>query len=152
MTILEQYTDMAGKIRMVVRLSNNETIPLKFQTQPTIQQLNDIETAYILAHLYDNVRQETINILDHAELIREFITLVKQNPTVNLTQYNNWLGTKQWWESATIRFLVYKLAMALASKAEVTLTSYTETQVLQKLRDWIVATPARKIEKVIFNI
>jgi hypothetical protein len=114
--------------------------------------LNEIEANYLVLHQYDNVQQEVIDLKDHYNLIRDFITLVKQNPTVNLTQYNNWLATKQWWEAATVRFFVYKLATQLAQKAEVTLTSYTESQVLQKLRDWIVATAARKIEKVIFNI
>jgi len=152
MEILEQYTDMAGKIRMVARLSNGETIPLKFQSQPTTQQLETIEASYIDHHLYDGVQQETISILDHADLIREFISLVKQNPTVTLTQYNTWLSKKEWWESAVIRFFVFKLATALSAKADVVLTDYTESQVMQKLRNWIVATPVRKISKVIFNM
>ena len=60
-------------------------------------------------------------------LITEFLTLVKQNPTVTLTQYNNWLATKQWYESATIRYFVYKLAIGLAQHYGVVLSNYTES-------------------------
>ena len=91
MTIIEQTIDLAGKIRMIVQLTNGEIIPLKFSTQPSTTQLNEIEASYIVAHQYDSVQTVTINLSNHYELIREFVTLVKQNPSVTLTQYNNWL-------------------------------------------------------------
>jgi hypothetical protein len=87
----------------------------------------------------------------HEALITEFVTLVKQNPTVTLTQYNNWLAGKQWYEAAIIRYFVYKTAIGLAEHYGVSLTSMTESFVLGKVRDWLVNTPARKLEKVIFN-
>ena len=152
MTIIEQTIDLAGKIRMIVQLTNGEIIPLKFSTQPSTTQLNEIEVSYIVAHQYDSVQTVTINLSNHYELIREFVTLVKQNPSVTLTQYNNWLTGKQWYEAAVIRFFVYKLAMGLASHAEVSLTGLTESFVLGKVRDWFVNTPTGKIERVVFNI
>ena len=151
MTIIEQTIDLAGKIRMIVQLTNGEIIPLKFSTQPSTTQLNEIEASYIVAHQYDSVQTVTINLSNHYELIREFVTLIKQNPTVTLTQYNNWLAGKQWHEAAIIRFFVYKLAMGLAEHSEVSITSYTESFILGKVRDWLVDTPAKKIEKVVFN-
>jgi len=90
-------------------------------------------------------------ITKHKELITEVVMRLKNNPTTTLTQYNNYLSTKQWYEQAIIRFFVYKVAMGLAEYHGVVLTNYTETQVLQKVRDWIVATPAKKLSKVIFG-
>lgn len=151
MTIIEQTTDLAGKIRMVIRLSNGEYLPLKFSVQPTTTALEDIEANYLVLHQYDSVQQEEISIYDHSELIKEFIQKIKDNPTVTLNQYNTWLGSKLWYEQAILRFFVYKLATKLSERAEVSLTDYTESQVLGKLRDWIVATPIRKIAKVVLN-
>lgn len=84
-------------------------------------------------------------------LITEFVTKVKTTPTITLAQYNTWLGTKQWYDAATIRYFVKRLADGLALHHGVVLANYTEITVLGKVRDWIVATPARKLEKVIFN-
>jgi len=151
MIILEQYIDMAGKIRAICQLSNGETINLKFQTQPTQLELDTIEDRYIEQHQYDDLQQESISIYDHVDLIIEFITKIKSTPTITLTQYNTWLGTKQWWETAIIRYFVYQLAIQLAQKYDLVLANYTETTVLGKLRDWIVATPIGQISKIVLN-
>jgi hypothetical protein len=151
MNIISQYTDMAGKIRATCRLNLGELISLKFQTQPTQAYLDSLEAQYIEAHALDNVQQVTFNLLDHADLIREFVVLVKANPTVTLAQYNNWLGTKTWYQSAVIRYFVFTLATILAAKADLTLTTMTETAVLGKLRDWIVATDGKKIAKIVYG-
>jgi hypothetical protein len=89
--------------------------------------------------------------MKHNDLITEFVTMVKQNPSVTLAQYNTWLGKKQWYEQAIVRYFVYKTAVGLAEHHNVSITSYTETFVLGKVRDWLVATPARHLEKIIFN-
>lgn len=89
--------------------------------------------------------------MKHEDLITEFVTLVKQNPTTTLAQYNTWLGKKQWYEQAIIRYFVYKTAVGLAEHYNVSITSYTENIVLNKVRDWIVSTPTRNLEKIIFN-
>lgn len=84
-------------------------------------------------------------------LITEFLTLVKTNPTVTLTQYNNWLAKKQWYEVSIIRYFVYTLAMGIAKHHGVTLANYTENTIFTEVRDWLSETEWRKINKVIFN-
>lgn len=90
-------------------------------------------------------------ITAHVELIKEVVTKIKANPTLTLAQYNNYLSGKPWYEQAIIRFFIYKLAVGLAQSYGVTLTDYTETQILSKVRDWIVATPTNKLAKIILN-
>jgi hypothetical protein len=41
--------------------------------------------------------------------------------------------------------------MGLAQLHGVILANYTESTVYTKVRDWIVATPAKKLSKVIFG-
>jgi len=151
MTITEQYTDMAGKIRMVVLLSTGQSILLKFQTQPTTQQLNDIEADYILAHEYDSFTNLTYELLDNIELLREVVTEIKTHPTLNLTQYNNYLAGKEWYEQAIIRYFIFVVALGLAQHYEKNLANLDETTILVNVRDWIVETPAKKIAKILFN-
>jgi len=151
MIILDQTTDLAGKIRMTCQLSNGETLALKFQEQPTTTVLEEIETNYLANHQYDTIQQETISIYDHANVIKDFIAKVKATPTVTLAQYNTYLAAKPWYESAIIRFFVFKLATALDQKNGIVLASLTETEVLTKLRNWIVATQAAQIAKTVLN-
>ena len=132
-------------------MANGMTIPLKFQVQPTQAQLDAIEASYTVQHQYDSVNQEIVSIYDHIDLLKDFIAKIKATPTVTLTQYNTWLATKQWWEAATIRFFVFKLATLLANSKGLTLSNYTETEVLGKLRDWIVAKPSKEIAKVVLG-
>jgi len=152
MELIRKDVDLAGKWRARVRLSDGSLVTWKFNHDPSTPELEALEAPHIDLHLYDDVEQEEANVLDHEELIREFVTLLRQNPSTTLTQYNNWLGNKNWGEEAVIRFFVYKLATALADKAEITLSSLTENQVMTKLRDWLVNSPVRKIEKVVFNL
>lgn len=39
MKIVEQITDMAGKIRVMVEIDNTRSIPLKYQSEPTQEQV-----------------------------------------------------------------------------------------------------------------
>ena len=151
MTITEQYTDMAGKIRMVVLLSTGQSILLKFQTQPTTQQLETIEADYILVHEYDGLTNLTYELLDNIELLREVVTEIKTHPTLNLTQYNNYLAGKEWYEQAIIRYFIFVVALGLAQHYEKNLANLNETTILVNVRDWIVETPAKKIAKILFN-
>lgn len=136
---------------MVVQLSNGEMIPLKFASQPSTTALNEIEASYLDQHQYDSVRQEVVSLYDHVDLIKEFVKKIKDNPNVTLNQYNTWLGTKLWYEQAILRFFVFKLATLLSTHYDITLTDLSESQVLGKLRDWIVATPSRKLAKAILD-
>lgn len=151
MIILDQSIDLAGKIRMTCQLSNGETIALKFAEQPTQAELDNIEADYIAQHQSDHIAHETISIYDHIDVLKDFIAKIKATPTVTLAQYNTWLATKQWYEAAIIRFFVYRLAQAVATKKGYTLSNYTETVILGYLRDWIVATPGNEIAKTVIG-
>jgi hypothetical protein len=132
-------------------MSNGETIVLRFIHEPTQAELDAIETNYLAEHQYDAIQQQVINIYDHVDLIKDAITRLKANPTLTLTQYNTWLATKQWHEAAVIRFFVFKLATLLANSKGLVLANYTETEVLTKLRNWIVATDGKTIAKTVLD-
>ena len=151
MTIKETYQDMAGKWRYIVELTTDETIMLKFSEIPTTTALETIEADYILAHEYDSFTNLTYELLDNIELLREVVTEIKTHPTLNLTQYNNYLAGKEWYEQAIIRYFIFVVALGLAQHYNIILVNLTEAKILTSVRDWLVETPAKKIAKILFN-
>ena len=152
MTITEQYIDMAGKIRMVVLLTTGESILLKFSEQPTTTALEIIEANYIEAHEYDNLTNLTYELLENIELLQEVVTEIKKYPSLTLTQYNNYLANKTWYEQAIIHYFIFVVAMGLAQHYDKSLANLDETIILINVRNWIAETPAKKITKILFNI
>ena len=152
MTITEQYIDMAGKIRMVVLLTTGESILLKFSEEPTTTALEIIEANYIEAHEYDNLTNLTYELLENIELLQEVVTEIKKYPSLTLTQYNNYLANKTWYEQAIIRYFIFVVAMGLAQHYDKSLANLDETIILINVRNWIAETPAKKITKILFNI
>lgn len=89
--------------------------------------------------------------MTNENLIKEVIQRFKDVPTTTLTQFTNWLNTKQWWEAATVKYFMYRTAVGLAQYHGITLSDYTENVIFTQVRNWLSATELRKIEKVIFN-
>lgn len=151
MTITEQYTDVAGKIRMVVLLSNGESVMLKFDHQPTEAELNTIEASYI-----SNVTIERLPVVQYEmskfkDLFRVVVEAIKANPSMTLTQYTTYLNTRQWYESAIINTFMYTIAINLAEKHGVTFANQTQSTIWTAVRNWIVSTPTRKIARILFS-
>jgi hypothetical protein len=126
-------------------------LSLQFNHDPSVEELQQAVINYGEATQYDKFRVIEFNLMDHKVLLKWFIQYIKDHPTITLSQYNTLLATKAWWEAATIRYFVYMIAIGLAQHYGVNLTSYTETFILGKVRDWIVATPIRKIARIVFG-
>ena len=142
-----------GWYDVLVQLDDGSGLRLSYKTLQSdaviIATAQDIVNRQEAERQYNSIETLPFDILDHKVLLKEFVQKIKENPTVTLAQYNTWLGTKQWYESAIIKYFVYTLATKLAERKGITLTDYTETQVLQKVRDWIVNTNLRTIGKTI---
>jgi len=148
---IEQYIDLAGFYRVLWQMANGENISLKFNHDPSDAECLAQETKYMELHQYDAFSQLRYELLDNIDLLHEVVTLLKENPTVNLTQYNNYLSTKTWYEQAIVNYFLFTVAVGLAENYGVTLVDFTAAEVLKEVRDWIVATPAKKIAKILFG-
>ncbi len=151
MTITEQYTDAAGKIRMVVLLSNGESVMLKFNEQPTTTALNDIEANYIDNVTVERLPQMQYQLLGNKDLFKELVTAIKAKPTMTLANYTTYISTRQWYEQAMCNFFLYTVGMGLAEKFGVSMANYTQTTIWTQVRNWIVATPAKNIARILFG-
>jgi len=150
MEILKVKENIGG-LRYIVRLTNDYITSFYSNSTLTESQLIDMETQYIIDHQYDHVKKKEINILDHEDIIREFVILIKDNPNVNFTQYNNWLTSQTWQTKAILNYFIFSLSEKIANKLGINLDNYTEAQVLLYLRDWIVEKTGQEIEKVIYG-
>lgn len=149
--IVEQYTDMAGKIRIVWQTTDGVRLFLKFNAQPTEAELLAIEEQYTEEHSDDDLVPAVFNLLDNRQPVIELIRYIKTNPEVTPNQINDWYATKQWYEQEILRALVYYIGTILAERKEIDLTDLTEAQVFRKVRNWIVAKPLRRISRLIFG-
>jgi hypothetical protein len=152
-TVNYSTTDSLGKIRKCCTLSSGATVMWKFNSEPTAQQLLDLETQYNTQYLYDAFPQEVMNVYDETLVFKDFVNKVQSQPTITLSQYNTYLGLKPWYEQACIRYFVYKIGTQLAKDKYVTLSDYSESVLLAGVRNYIVATPIAKLAKILgFNV
>jgi hypothetical protein len=150
--IIEQYTDMAGKIRVLWQSdTTGQTYNFKFADEPTEQQLQALSDANDTAVTVNAVQPLSFSILEHREVLIELVRRVKASPNTTLAQYNNYLGTLPWYEAAIIRTFVFLLAQRLAEKRDVTLANMTENTVFIAVRNFLANTPKWKLARLILG-
>ncbi len=152
MAIEQKYQDMAGKWRVVWSIDASNSIMLKFQHDPSDQEVTDKVNTYLSNndYIYRSVNKISIVIENFKDVIENAVIFIKTtNP--NLTQWNTYLGSLSWYHASVVRWFLFSLATGLATQKEIDLTDFTETQVLGKLKVWIIATPAAKLRKIIWG-
>lgn len=150
--IIEQYTDMAGFIRILWQSQATLNIyAYKFQQAPTQAQLEELSEASEAESELQKQGTVDLSILAERQTIIAFIEKVKATPNVTLSQYNTYLGALPWYEAAVIRFFVYMIAQRLAERKNLTLANMNENTVLSAVRDFIVEQPIRRLARLIFN-
>ena len=150
--IIEQYTDMAGKILVLWESSTTgHTYLFKFSEVPTEQQLEALSDANDTAVTVNAVQPLSFSILEHRDVLIELVRRVKASPNTTLSQYNNYLGTLPWYEAAIIRTFVFLLAQRLSENKDVSLANLTENTVFIAIRNFLANTPAWKLARLILS-
>lgn len=152
MAIEQKYQDMAGKWRVLWSINASNSIMLKFDHNPSDQEVNDTANAYINneEYVYRSVNKIPIVIEDFKDVIENAVIFIKTtNP--NLTQWNTYLGNLSWYNASVVRWFMFRLATSMAERKDIDLADYTEIQVLGKLKAWIIATPAAKLRKIVWG-
>lgn len=109
-----------------------------------------IQQAYYEQHKYDNDTQVEINIYTNKQLLRDAALFIKNN-NPNLTQWNNYLKTLQWYDAYMVRFWIAQLAFELANRGLIQLADNTEAQVLSQLKAFIVEQPLKRLNRLLFG-
>lgn len=133
-----------------VYISDQESLMLITPYQMTESEALEVQTKHYDLHLYDAFPFEQVSLYDYKEILREAITFIKQtNPTLN--QWNTYLAGLPWYDAVMVRWFLAVLARKLADRAELSLSDYTETEVLSRLKTYIINNPVRKLAKIFFG-
>lgn len=150
--IIEKYTDMAGKWRVLWKSdTTGQVYNFKFADEPTEQQLQALSDANDTAVAVSAVQPLMFSLLDHRSVLIDMIRRVKESPNTTMAQYNNYLGTLTWYEAAIIRTFVFLLAQRLAEKKDVVLANMTENTVFVAVRNFLADTPKWKLTRLILG-
>ena len=145
------YLDVAGYYHITWQRQDGGYMRFKLKTIPEDSWFEAKEAQWYIDHEYDSVQQLKIDITKYENVIEDMVVMVKNNPNLNMTQWNNYLATKLWYEAYILRFFVFAFGQGLAEHYGVDLEDYTEAKFLQKVRDFIVQTPAQKLRKIIYG-
>ena len=152
MKILDKGTQF-NAYSVLIELDDKSGLRLQFPSTVSdataLAKATDIVAQNASLQAYNAIETFSINLLDYTDLLKDFIAKIKATPSITLAQYNTYLGTKQWYEAAIIRYFVFILATKLSGRKKVTLTDKTETTVLTALRNWILATDLTTIGKTV---
>lgn len=147
--ILKQEHNQQGWFTWIY-ISDTESLMTITDYQMLEAEALDIQTKHYDIHLYDAFPFEQISLYDFKDTLRNAVEFIKTtNP--NLTQWNNYLASLYWYDAVMVRWFLAVLARKLADRAELTLSDYTETEVLSRLKTYIINNPARKLAKIFFG-
>jgi hypothetical protein len=148
--ISKQELQDTGKWWTWVNYEGFNTFIYESADQITEQQAVALKDKYLDDHLYDGIPQVVVNLYENREVLRDAIVFIKTtDPTLN--QWNAYLAILTWDNALAVRWFLAKLAQALADRKEIDLGTFTETEVLSRLKTWIIAQSPRRLEKVLFG-
>lgn len=145
------YTDANGRYRVIWQWEDGSVEMVKFETfiEPSEvewqmwvkRKRREWPDYQKLPFDADNDRTIIINAVAH----------IRNNPTLNLTGWNNYLNTLTWYNRYLVRGFLFRLAQGLAAYYGVNLGTMTETAVLTAVRNWICNTNINIVQAVIFD-
>lgn len=147
--IIESTIDVAGNTRIIWQQPSGVAYHFKFKQVPALAELQSLADAR--EQLDADARIEPVVKGVNKALVVRLVHVFKERPSITPTQFTTLLNTLKWYEEAEIRALIYQIGTALAERKEITLTSMTEAQFLTSVRDFIVATPTRKLARLFLD-
>jgi hypothetical protein len=148
--IIEQFTDAAGKIRILWEQPSGVVYNFKFSQEPTTLELETLanERESLEEHISG---QPVLSKEVNKEQIIQLVETLKSNPNITANQFNTRLETQPWYIQVEIRYLIYLLGTKLAERKDIPLAGSTEAKFFNGVKSFIVNTPKRKLAKLLLN-
>lgn len=143
------YTDADGYYRPIWQFPDGRVMIQKFESFRTEKELERYFDK--LASDYDGTEKLTYTEDSDEELLKTVIVYIRTHPAMTLTQLTNYLSTLTWYKQHLIKSFMFKLAIKLSEKYGVVLEDYTENQIFQKLKNWIVNANLNVLKRVCFG-
>lgn len=150
--IINQTTDIAGFIRIQWQQPSGVVYHFKFREMPSLQDLTNLANQQDELNEYSN--EQSIEVFDFFEksLLIDFVTTIKERPSITLTQFNNAIANRTWHEQAQLRTLIYLIGSEIAKRGELNISNLTEAQFLNLVRNWISNTPVKRLKRLFSTI
>lgn len=149
--IKEKYQDMANMWRVLLDIGETSLLSLKFNHNPTLQELQILVDNFENQHQYDNIAYLPISIYDAKTSIENAIIFIKTTPSLNLTKWNTYISTLNMEDGYAIKWFIFVMARKLSEKNDIVLDNFTELEILGKMKTWFINTPERKIKKIFYG-
>jgi hypothetical protein len=126
--------------------------------QIIIHKFDSVKSLTYMERFFDKMINGSDGVVQEIEFPEEdeadfkvICAYIRSHPTLTLNQWNTYLTSLGWQKSVVFRAYMFKLALKLASKYNVVLANYTESEVWIKTRNWICNTNLDIVKRVIFG-
>ena len=107
--------------------------------------------AYLDAHSHDDTPHQQLVIYDAKEAIEAAVVFIKTTASLTLTKWNNYLATLPFSDKYAVQWFIMAMANRLAEMGDFDISGFTEIQILARMKNWLINTPARRIKKIFYG-
>ena len=119
--------------------------------QVTEAEAQTFVDAYLDAHLHDDTPHQQLVIYDAKEAIEAAVVFIKTTASLTLTKWNNYLATLPFADKYAVQWFIMAMANRLAEMGDFDISGFTELQILVRMKNWLINTPARRIKKIFYG-
>lgn len=153
MIIFDKFIDEAGYYRVLVGTDTDYgVITLKFKQDPSDAEAFEKAQRVLDVYLLDKIEPIQWQDTNLSENLYEVVQLIRDNPSVTLNQYNNYLNGLPWYESSGKRYAVFVMAKVLSERKDVELSDFTESEILSKLKTFILNASISQLKRIVYGI
>ena len=134
-----------------VEITSSHAEVLWLDHEMTEAEAQTFVDAYLDAHLYDETQTQRLDILDSKEAIEAAIVFIKTTASLTLTKWNNYLATLPFADKYAVQWFIMVMANRLAEMGDFDISGFTELQILARMKNWLINTPARRIKKIFYG-
>jgi hypothetical protein len=151
MGLITRVEQVAAGWMAWVSVGDNNCVMTFFDHEPTEAEAQATLLAYQEQALAAATPQAAVNVYEYAPEIEASAEYVRVTPNLTLAKWNTYLGTLTIDRATAVRWFIIRVAMTLASRGELSISTLTETEVLSRMKTRLVSAPAWKIRRVFFG-
>lgn len=151
MALIKRVDITNGQWMTWIEITPTHAEILFYDHEPTETEAEAFVANWLVQHKYDDVYHQPIAILDAKEAIENAVVYIKTTASLTLTKWNTYLASLPLDDKYAVQWFIVVMAKKLAKRNEIVLIDFTELKILSKMKEWFIATPARKIRKIFYG-
>ena len=144
--IIEQYVDMAGKIRILWQTKNLNSYLYKFDSLPTEEELTLLGELSDSENLLLKIEPLNLEIEDTFNIISTVIQAIKESDELTFENYLSYLSNLGWETQASLKLFMFKFVSKLLNS-----NSFSEEEGFNIVKEYLDNKSYAELERL-FNI